>query len=226
MSIGAKWIVGGVVAIAVLLGDVLLSKAVFHYLCAGQGGQQVLATADRVEGLLLAGPGGIGCAGVCMELLGKKRYKYIEVEVDLSKPEYLTSSNGLYRFSLAASGAQECVAYQALAARSVGVAEHYERVFGIPRASCIAAIRVPAPAASHRYERDRDAGYVGVLGIARVTETLSDLRTGARLATSTAFSRMNGWLLAASGLHPGPHQTCQPFERWVIDRIETILKPA
>lgn len=194
-------------------------------LCMQEARQEVRRTVERIEGLALTGSGGIGCAWQCMELLGKTKYQYVEVDVRVPSPEYLASRAGLYRYRLAESAAPECEDYRRLVDKDPTIVASREKRFGIPSSSCVVAAPIQAAQADYQYEARRET-YMELLGISKNTETLSDRRSGEIVATSTAFSRINGWLLALTGMNPGPHQVCRPYESSLHDRIETILKPA
>ena len=208
----------------VLFGDILVSKAVFYSVCLKQSTQLVSGTQSGVEGFLLTGRREIGCAALCNELLGKKNYKFVEVQVTVPRPEALASAPGLHRFYLAKAGDPLCASYQRLVDKSPSLPASYEKRWGIPGSMCIAGTAVDAPKSTYQYQHAYEVRYVDSLGITRIVETLSNRQSGYVLATSTWFARANGWI--ALGLRSSPPEVCQRFDGFLIDKIETILKPA
>jgi len=211
---------------AVLFADVLVSKAVFYSACLIQGGQEIYRTESPVDGILMAGDGGIGCASICKELLGTKKYRFVEVDVRIPESFSLATARGLHRYHLAAAGSAECAPYDRLIAKSPILRSSNEERFGVPASTCIVGVAVSESQARYQYVTTYyERVYADFLGIWKGTETLSERASGNTIAKSTRFYRNNGWTKQLTLMIGFPAERCTPFERSVIDGIESILKP-
>lgn len=209
------------VAVAVVLfGDILISKLTFYSLCMVDGGQKIHRVAPDVEGLITNE--GFGCGGYCKSLLGESKYRYIEVEVSSPRVENLSPVAGKYKFYLATRGAPECANYEATLKENPYYEKSNEKSYKILGSQCIASVRVPEFAGRYEYESRWDYGYIKVLGISRIIETVTDRSTGEVMATSTGFSRLNGWILLLSGLDQGGNDTCHMIDGSIVSKT---LKP-
>jgi hypothetical protein len=217
------WRLGFVGLLAVVLfGDVWVSKLVFHSLCSREGGEEIRSVVEGVEAIQVDYGTNVGCGARCKELLGIHRYRFVEMRVNASGTEFMTSAPGIYRFYLTERGQKECAAYDRAYETNPSYRAMMERNFDIPSSMCIASVPAKEFASNYLYESKRDYGYVKSLGIDKLEATITERSTGKVLAKRTAFSRTNGWLASVSGLDPG-NQACHfPSGPLVVNALRPI----
>ena len=215
-----RWIFPTVVLVLVLFGDQLMSKTVFLTLCATESGQKIFSVTNNVEGLFTEGDAGLGCGGHCRLLLGKYKYRFVETHVSSPLPEFLATVPGNYRFYLAMKGAQECLEYERLRQEGPSFERAQEEGFGIPRAMCVASMKIITGANSRfAYKRVYQDKYVATLGIGRTDGIILDQMEKKIIARSVRFSRMNGWLAAVWGSMGGGERCGSGDDELLVSQV-------
>jgi len=183
---------GIITAIAFLLlpsWDSIWGAVQFRYLCAAEGGYKIVKTA-RSQGFFDADAQS-GCEVTCVEALTEWGFRFVEMNV--SKPLWLTRTKGLQRFYLTDSGAPSCAEFERYVSGHKGYISE-----NVPRPKCVASETIASLSAQYDVAvANTQEAITWPTKIERLESYVRDRQTGEMLATGTSFRSWGGWLTRA-----------------------------